>query len=73
MKVSYDPAVDVLYISFRDGPVDNSDEVHENINFDYDVDGYVVGIEVLFASRIVSDPTVATMKVYPVGGSDASV
>lgn len=70
MNVSYDPNVDVLYISFRETPVDNSDEVHENINFDYDADGHVVGIEVLFASRIVSEPTAATMKVYPVPDSE---
>jgi len=65
MKISYDPAVDALYISFRDGPVDNSDEVHEKINFDYDGDGHVLGIEVLDASRIVSDPTEATLRVHP--------
>lgn len=65
MRITYDPAVDVLYIGFREGPVDNSDEVHENINFDYDADGHVVGIEVLFATRLIADPTAATVTVYP--------
>lgn len=65
MKISYDPAVDVLYIAFRDGPVDNSDEVHEGINFDYDADGHVVGIEVLDAARIITDPTEANLSVHP--------
>lgn len=64
MKISYDPNVDALYISFRQVSIDNSDEVHENINFDYDADGHVVGIEVIDASRLVSDPTVAEFKLY---------
>ena len=65
MNISYDPAVDALYISFRQVPVDNSDEVHENITFDYDADGHVVGIEVLDASRLISEPTEATLTVHP--------
>lgn len=64
MKISYDPAVDALYISLRDGPVDNSDEVHENINFDFDAGGRVVGIEILFASQIVADPNDATLTIH---------
>jgi len=32
MNVRDDPAVDALYISIRQAPIDNSDEVHENIN-----------------------------------------
>jgi YD repeat-containing protein len=65
MNISYDQAVDALYISFRQAPVDNTDEVHENINFDYDADGHVVGIEVLDASRLISDPAEATLEVHP--------
>jgi uncharacterized protein YuzE len=56
MKVTYDPAVDVLRILFRDVPVEESDEDKPGVILDYDKDGNVVGIEVLNASKRVENP-----------------
>jgi len=56
MKVTYDPAVDVLRILFRDVPVEESDEDKPGVILDYDKDGNVVGMEVLNASQRVENP-----------------
>lgn len=56
MKVTYDPEVDVLRIVFRDAPVQESDEDKPGLILDYDSDGHVVGLEILDASRQVSNP-----------------
>ena len=56
MKVTYDPEVDVLRIVFRDAPVQESDEDKPGVILDYDSDGHVVGLEILDASRHVSNP-----------------
>ncbi len=44
MQITYDPAVDVLRILFRDVPIEESDEDKPGVILDYDKDGNVVGI-----------------------------
>lgn len=56
MKVRYDPEVDVLSIVLSDAPVEESDEDKPGVILDYDKDGNVVGVEILDASRRMSDP-----------------
>ena len=56
MKVTYDPAVDVLKIVLSSAPIEESDEEKPGVILDYDADGNVVGIEVLAASTRVDDP-----------------
>jgi uncharacterized protein YuzE len=56
MKVTYDAAVDVLRIVFRDAPIEESDEDKPGMILDYDKDGNVVGLEVLNASERVENP-----------------
>lgn len=56
MKVTYDPEVDVLRIIFRNAPIEESDEDKPGVILDYDVEGNVVGMEVLNASRRVENP-----------------
>ncbi len=56
MQITYDPAVDVLRILFRDVPIAESDEDKPGVILDYDKDGNVVGIEVLNASQRVENP-----------------
>ena len=51
MKVKYDKEVDVLYIQFSDNKINESDEEKSGIILDYDNEGYIVGIEVLNASK----------------------
>ena len=56
MRVTYDPAVDVLKIVLSSAPIEESDEEKPGVILDYDADGNVVGIEVLAASTRVDDP-----------------
>jgi len=56
MQITYDPAVDVLRILFRDVPIEESDEDKPGVILDYDKDGNVVGIAVLNASQRVENP-----------------
>ena len=56
MRVTYDPAVDVLKIVLSNAPIEESDEEKPGVILDYDADGNVVGIEVLAASTRVDDP-----------------
>ena len=56
MKVTYDPKVDVLRILLSNAPNEESDEEKPGVILDYDKDGNVVGLEILNASKRVSNP-----------------
>jgi YD repeat-containing protein len=56
MKVSYDPRTDTLSIILRDNtPVAESDEDRAGVILDYDKEGNLVSLEVLDASKRVTD------------------
>ena len=56
MRVTYDPEVDVLRILLSDSPIEESDEDKPGVILDYDKDGNIVGLEILDASKRVSNP-----------------
>ena len=56
MKVTYDPEVDILRILLSDAPIEESDEDKPGVILDYDKDGNLVGLEILEASKRVSNP-----------------
>ncbi len=56
MKVIYAAEVDVLRILLSDAPIEESDEDKPGVILDYDKDGNVVGLEVLEASKRISNP-----------------
>ncbi|MHB8746948.1 MAG: DUF2283 domain-containing protein [Gammaproteobacteria bacterium] len=56
MKVSYDPDVDVLRISFTDAAIAESDEDKPGVILDYDAAGNIVGMEILDASKRITNP-----------------
>lgn len=51
MRITYDPKYDLLYIKFGEAEKVLSKEIDEDITFDVDVSGKLVGIEVLSASE----------------------
>jgi len=56
MKVTYNPAVDVLRIVFSNVPIEESDEDKPGVILDCDKDGNVVGLEILDASKGMENP-----------------
>jgi len=56
MKVKYDKDSDILYISFSDAKVNESDEEKPGLILDYDQEGSIIGIELLNASKKISHP-----------------
>jgi len=56
VKVTYDPEVDVLRILLSDAPIEESDEDKPGVILDYDKDGNVVGLEILDASKRMTNP-----------------
>ena len=56
MKVTYDPAVDVVRILFNSAPIEESDEEKPGMILDYDQHGNIVGMEILDASQRVENP-----------------
>ena len=56
MKVKYDQEVDVLTIQLSNAPVEESDQDKPGVIFDYDKHGYIVGLEILSASKQIENP-----------------
>lgn len=54
MKITYDPAVDALYISFEEATV-TTEHWTEGIAADFDAEGRLAGVEVLDASKVFAD------------------
>ncbi len=51
MRIHFSKEADALYIRLRETPIENSEEINEDIIFDYDIEGNVVGIEILDATE----------------------
>jgi uncharacterized protein YuzE len=68
MKVIYDRETDTLTVIFTDSPVVESDEDKPGVILDYDMDGNLVSLEILDASRRVSVPGKIEYQVSPVAG-----
>ncbi len=63
MKVKYDRNVDILYIQLNDSPIEESDEDRLGVVMDYDVDGMLVGIEIMNASTRMTQPTIVELEI----------
>ncbi|MCH8476036.1 MAG: DUF2283 domain-containing protein [Opitutales bacterium] len=57
MKIKYDKQIDVMYLSFSEQEVIESDEEKPGIILDYDKSGNIVGIEILDASKKMVNPS----------------
>jgi uncharacterized protein YuzE len=51
MKIEYDKEVDALYIRIQEKYVARTQEVAEGVNLDFDVDGRLIGLEVIDAAK----------------------
>ena len=66
MKIEYDQQADAMYIRLRAGTVAESEEIRPGVVFDYDVEGKVLGIEMLDVSERTDNPRELAMEL--VGG-----
>jgi uncharacterized protein YuzE len=51
MKLEFDPQADTIYLELTDTEVEESKEIQPGIIMDYDAEGRIVGIEVLYVSK----------------------
>lgn len=51
MKLEFDPQADAVYLELTGAEVEKSTEIQPGIVLDYDAEGQVVGIEVLYVSQ----------------------
>jgi uncharacterized protein YuzE len=55
MDAKYDYEVDVLSINWSDAEIYESDSISEGVILDYDMQGNVIGIEILNASKKIKN------------------
>jgi uncharacterized protein YuzE len=63
MKISYDKEVDAIYLKLADSKPDGVIEVAEGINIDVTVDGKIVGIELLDATKKITIDSLLTYEI----------
>ena len=56
MRIKYDPEVDIIRITLKDVDIEESEEETAGIILDLDINGHVVGIEILQASKRIDTP-----------------
>jgi len=65
MRLTYDPDADALTLRVTDASVESSEEVAPNVILDFDTEGRVVGVEMLFVSTLPdANPMELAFKVY---------
>jgi uncharacterized protein YuzE len=65
MQAQYDSDVDVLRIIWSDASIEESDEDQPGIILDYDLDGQVIGVEILNASQRIANIDRITLTIKP--------
>lgn len=71
MQIDYNPQADAIYIRLRAGEVDDTVEAGKYIYVDVDAEGVPIGVEILFAGRLLerTDITSITVNIaQPVAG-----
>ncbi len=63
MKVKYDREVDILYIRLTDSLIQESDEDRPGMVIDYDIQGMIVGFEVMNASKRMAQPNLVELEI----------
>ena len=56
MVIRYDKELDIVYIRFSEKEIVESEENKPGVILDYDIEGSIVGIEVLKASSQIIQP-----------------
>ena len=67
MKLTVDRGADALYLDLDESPAAESEEISPGVILDYNAEGKVVGIEMLYLSKRVSAEKIARMQLETVG------
>lgn len=62
MQIETDPQTGANYIQLRDGEIDNTLEAGKHVFVDVDEDGVPLGLEILFAGRLLFEDEIATLE-----------
>lgn len=67
MKLTIDREEDALYLNLDESPAAESEEISPGVILDYNAEGKVVGIEMLYLSTRVSPEKLNRMQLETVG------
>jgi uncharacterized protein YuzE len=67
MKLTVDREADALYLDLDDAPAAESEEIAPGVILDFNAEGKVVGIEMLYLSQRVSAEQLGRMQWETVG------
>ena len=65
MKLTIDKDADALYLELDDSPAADSEEISPGVILDYNSDGKVTGIEMLYLSKRVPSSQLGKLSVEP--------
>ena len=67
MKLTVDREADALYLDLDEAPATESEEISPGVTLDYNAEGKVVGIEMLYLSKRVSPEKLGRMQMETLG------
>jgi len=67
MKLTIDREADALYLNLDDNPADDSREIAPGVILDYNAEGKVVGIEMLYLSKRSENLNLSSLHFETVG------
>ncbi len=67
MKLTVDREADALYLDLDESPAAESEEISPGVILDYNAEGKVIGIEMLYLSKRVSAEKLARMQLETIG------
>lgn len=63
MQIDYDTQADAIYVQLRPGEVDDTLAIGKYIFVDVDKDGVPLGLEILFAGRVLATQDLTSITV----------
>jgi uncharacterized protein YuzE len=67
MKLTVDREADALYLDLDEAPATESEEISPGVILDYNAEGTVVGVEMLYLSKRVSPEKLGRMQMETTG------
>jgi uncharacterized protein YuzE len=66
-KVRYDAKADILYLVCDEGEIARSIEVSPGITVELDVAGIILGVEILRASKVLTEKVISSLRAKQAG------